>query len=270
MIFTAILMFLLALAGIFLFETKTLFGIIMILCAAGMIVTRFVLKGKRIRIIIFCVLTAGFIACAVLPDSKMSTDVSEADREDEDDSSSGKENKKNSADSESTDKHIKAARKHIDKEEFDEAEQELTEVAVGLQNTEEYYILSSDIMIGRNGFDYCVNQDFMSFFENAVRDCPESLILNYRAGIVAYALKQYITAENYLSRAYELAPEDDPYVPYALAAVYKDLGEEEYAYAFMTIAEKNGMLDSGECDGEGIVDWYKDYKKTITGTEAAK
>ena len=264
MIIISVLMFMLALAGLFLFEVKTLFGILMIACAVCVLTARFVLKNRRIGMIATCVLAAAFLALAIVPESKMGGNAKEAD---EDEKDSGKKKNK---DDESGEKYFKAARKHIDKEEFQEAEQELSEVPEGLKRTEEYYILSSDITIAKNGFDGSVSREFLTFFENAVRDCPDSLILNYRTGIVAYALKQYITAENYLSRAYELAPEKDPYVPYALAAVYKEQGENEYAYAFMTIAEKNGMLDSGECDGEELADWYKEYKKNINEREAAK
>ena len=269
MIFIAILMFVLALLGMILFDMKILFGILMILCAAGVLVNELVLKKKiqknYIRFIIFGVLTAAFLVCALLPGSRITVKTEAANPVD--DTSSVAEGATDPKDDE---EHLKAAREYADKEKYDDAERELSMVSEGEKKTEEYYILSDDIRTGKNGFDNTVNQKYLNFLMDAVRDCPESLILNYRTGIAAYALNQYITAESYLSRAYELAPDNDPYAPYALAAVYKELDEDEYAYAFMTIAEKNGIFNTDERDNELLVDWYRDLKDELKETEAAK
>ncbi|MBQ9885297.1 MAG: hypothetical protein IJM37_00335 [Lachnospiraceae bacterium] len=273
MIFTAILMFVLALLGMLLFDMKILFGVLMVLCAAGVLVNEIVLKKKiqknYIRFIIFGVLTAAFLACAILPGSRITVKTEGINRTD-DNSSINEGYEDDATDSKDDEEHLKTAREYVDKEKYQDAEMELYNVSERAKRTEEYYILSSDITTGKNGFENSVDPYFLSFLLDAVRDCPGSLILNYRAGIVAYALNRYITAESYLTRAFELAPEDDPYTPYALAAVYKELGEDEYAYAFMTIAEKNGIFNTEERDNELLVDWYRDLKDELKETEAAK
>ena len=38
----------------------------------------------------------------------------------------------------------------------------------------------------------------------------------------------------------------------------------------MTVGEKNGILDSGECEGDGLVDWYREYKEKVKEMEAAQ
>ena len=269
MIFIAILMFVLALLGMILFDMKILFGILMILCAAGVLANELVLKKKiqknYIRYIIFGTLTAVFLVCALLPGSRLTVKTEAANPVD--DTSSVAEGATDPKDDE---EHLKAAREYADKEKYDDAERELSLVSEMAKKTEEYYILSSDIRTGKMGFEDSVDPNYLSFLMDAVKDCPGSLVLNYRAGIVAYALNRYIIAESYLTRAFELAPEDDPYTPYALAAVYKEFGEDEYAYAFMTIAEKNGIFNTEERDNELLVDWYRDLKDELKETEAAK
>lgn len=269
MIFIAVLMFATALFGMLLFDMKILFGILMMVCAAGVLVNELVLKKiiqkKYIRFIVFGVLTAAFLVCALLPGSRLAGET-EAVAPDEGPASAvkGPEVSKEDAG------HLKAAREYVGSGEYDSAERELNSLSEEAKRTEEYYLLYSDIRMGKKGFDEVFDPSFLRFLMDGVRDHPESLLLNYKTGIAAYAINRYIIAESYLSRAYELAPEDDPYTPYALAAVYKQLGEDEYAYAFMTIAEKNGMLSSGECDGEGLVDWYNGFKKELKEKEAAK
>ncbi len=278
MILISVLMFITALLGMLLFDMNFIFGALMVLCAAGVLVNGLVLKRiikKRfVTVIIFCVFTAAFLVCALLPASRVTgnTDAPGAAGG----SSETAEGSRIGAPLSGEDlSRLKAAAERISEVErgdvrLIEAEQELSQVSEKAKRTEDYYILISDIYMARFGFKNSVNQDFLNSLILAVRDCPQSLILNYRAGVIAYALKQYITAESYLTRAFELAPADDPYTPYALAAVYKQWGEDEYAYAFMTIAEKNGMLDTGECDGEELVDWYNGFKEEMQEKEAEK
>ena len=268
MIFIAILMLVTALLGMLLFDLKIPLGILMILCAGGVLGNELLLKKKiqknSVRFIIFGVLTAAFLLCAILPGSRLAGKAAAADA---DGPASVAEDP---AVSEEDAVHLKAARENVNHEKYDDAERELNSLSEEAKRTEEYYILYSDVRTGKKGFEEAADPYYLRFLMDAVSEHPDSLILNYKTGIVAYAVNRYIIAESYLTRAFELAPADDPYTPYALAAVYKHLGEDEYAYAFMTIAERNGMLDSGECDGEGIVDWYREYKETYVETEAAK
>jgi len=267
MIFIAVLMLVTALLGMILFDMQILFGILMILCAAGVLINELVLKKKiqknYIRYMIFGALTAAFLVCALLPGSRLAG-VPAAD------ANHTASVVGDPAVSDEDAGHLKAAREYVGSGEYDSAERELNSLSEEAKRTEDYYLLYSDIRTGKKGFDEVVDPSFLRFLMDGVRDHPESLLLNYKTGIAAYAINRYIIAESYLSRAYELAPEDDPYTPYALAAVYKQLGEDEYAYAFMTIAEKNGMLSSGECGGEGLVDWYNGFKKELKEKEAAK
>ena len=271
MIFTAILMFVLALTGMLLFDLKIPVGILMILCAAGVLANELLLKKiiqkKYIHFLIFGVLTTAFLACALLPGPREAAVPAEP-AEDMPSVVRGMQNGTTESGDDET--YFKAAREHIEREEYDHAEQALSGLSEKARRSEAYFILISDVKAGQNGAERCMDQNFLNFLMDAVREHPDSLILNYKTGIAAYALERYITAESYLTRAFELAPENDPYTPYALAAVYKHLGEDAYAYAFMTIAEKNGMLDSGECDGEGIVDWYREFKEERKETEGAK
>ena len=265
MIFTAIVMLVLALMGMILFDTKILFGILMILCAGGLLANELVLQKKitkkPIRVLIIGGLVAVFGICAILPGSRMTA------RSADDNTPSTIEGDTFSEEDEA---HLKASREFYDKKDYYMAEMELINLSENAKKTETYYILSSDIRMGNENFNITNDWRYLNFLLDAVRDCPNSLILNYRAGITAYAMNRFITAENYLVRAFELAPADDPYTPYALAAVYKELDEDEYAYALMSIAEKNGMLATGECDGEKLVDWYKDFKKQYGETGVTK
>ena len=266
MIYSAILMLVIALLGMILFDLKILFGILMILCAAGVLVFELVLKkkiGKNVvRYAVFGVLVLSFLLCALLPGSRTAGQAAEPPAE-------APLTEAETAEGEAKDDGalLKEALAFFENKAYGEAERALSQMAT---KTEAYYVLRSDIQMEKIGFDNAVNQGFLDSLIEGVRDCPGSLILNYRAGIIAYAMKQYITAESYLTRAFELAEKDDPYTPYALGAVYKDLGEDAYAYAFMTIAEKNGMLKTGECDGEKIVELYRAFQKEYGKTEAAK
>ena len=278
MILISVLMFITALLGMLLFDMNFIFGALMVLCAAGVLVNGLVLKRiikKRfVTVIIFCVFTAAFLVCALLPASRVAgnTDAPGAAGG----SSETAEGSRIGAPLSGEDLYrLKAAAERISEVErgdirLIEAEQELSQVSEKAKRTEDYYILISDIYMARFGFENSVNQDFLNSLILAVRDCPQSLILNYRAGVIAYALNQYITAESYLARAFELAPEDDPYTPYALAAVYKQMGEDEYAYALMTVAEKNGMLEDDVVKTEGLAEWYGVFKKDNGNKEAAK
>lgn len=267
MVFIAVLMLVTALFGMLLFDMNILFGILMMVCAAGVLINELVLKKKiqknYIRYIIFGVLAAAFLICAILPGSRLAG-VPAAD------ANHPASVVGDPAVSDEDAGHLKAAREYVGSGEYDSAERELNSLSEEAKRTEDFYLLYFDIRTGKYGFEDSLHPDYLSFLIDAVRDHPDSLALNYRTGIVAYALNRYITAESYLTRAFELAPADDPYTPYALAAVYKQWGEDEYAYAFMTIAEKNGMLSSGECDGEGLVDWYNGFKKELKEKEAAK
>ena len=261
MILTAIIMILLALLGSFLFDTKILFGILMILCGVGVLVTELVLKKKierkPVRMAIFGGLILLYLACALLPKPASAAPAGEAVEV--------------SATAEEEDAlHLQTARELTAQEEYDRAEEELAQVSDQGKTTEDWYLRTADIRMEKTGFDAYVKQENLDFLIQGVRDCPESLELNYRAGILAYALGEYITAENYLARAFELSPEEDPYTPYALAAVYRAMDDDAMAYTLMTIAEKNGMLDSGECDGEALVDWYLEWKDELAGKEAAE
>lgn len=277
MIFIAILMFALALMGMLLFDMKILFGILMMACAAGVLVNGLVLKKiiqkKPVRYLIFGALTAAFLVCALLPGSRLAG-ITEAIAPAGDTPSviegTVEGNEVDGTQPEDAVDHLKAAREFYERGEYDDAERELSQVPEEDRRTEEYYLLSSDIRIGKYGFEESVSPEYLSFLIGAVKDHPGSLILNYKTGIAAYALNRYITAESYLTRAFELAPEDDPYTPYALAAVYKQWGEDEYAYAFMTIAEKNGIFNTEERDNELLVDWYRDLKDELKETEAEK
>lgn len=266
MIFIAILMLVTALLGMILFDLKILFGILMILCAGGVLVNELVLKKRirkeTVRYVIFGVLTAAFLVCALLPGSRL------ADRPaDTEDPAFGAEDP---AISQEDADHLKAAREFADQKKYDEAERELYPISDQAKRTEEYYILYSDVRTGKTGFEDSADPYYLSFLLEGVREHPDSLPLNYRAGLTAYALNRNITAESCLARAFELAPPEDPYTPYALAAVYKKMGEDEYAYAFITIAEKNGILNAGVTDGDGLADWYRQYKAELSEKEAAK
>ena len=75
MIFTAIVMLILAFMGMILFDTKILFGILMLLCAGGLLANELVLQKKitkkPIRVLIIGGLVAVFGICAILPGSRM-------------------------------------------------------------------------------------------------------------------------------------------------------------------------------------------------------
>ena len=267
MIFIAILMLVTALLGMILFDLKILFGILMLLCAGGVLAYELVLKKtiqkEAVRYAAFGVLTAAFLLCALLPGSRLAV-KGVADGEDPAAVAAG------AAISEEDAGHLKAAREKVANEQYDDAEKELYTLSEEAKKTEEYYILYSDIRTGKQGFEETADPYYLGVLLEGVREHPDSLTLNYRAGMIAYTLNRYVTAESCLTRAFELAPPEDPYTPYALAAVYKQWGEDEYAYAFMTLAEKNGMLKTGETEGDELVKWYAEYKKELSQKEGSK
>ena len=262
MIFASLLMLIFALFGVFVFDAKTVFGILMTVCAAGVLINRLLLtkliKNKYITTVISAALIAAFFACAVVPGPETESSSKKAKSVNLNPPFEVVSNETYQTPEEISE-HLDAAAKYADAEDYDNALTEFSYIPEDAVLTEEDYILRSDVWMGKFGFEEGANKDFLDFLLVAVRNCPESRILNYRAGIVAYGLERYITAESYLARAFELAPADDPYVPYALAAVYKELGEDEYACAFMSLAEKNGILEDGEYDDEELVKWYKEY-----------
>lgn len=265
----AIIMLVLALLGMILFDAKIIFCILMILCAACLLAYEPVLKKmlpkENFKWIILAASVIVFLLCALLPGSRIKASGYETETENVNDTTAD-----STEEIKSDEEHYEAARAYLQKNELDEAKREFDRISEENKNTEEYYINYADYVIERWGGTDRMNDSDLYFFRDVLKEYPDSMVLNYKAGIVAYAVGKYILAENCLYKAFELSPDDDPYTPYALAATYLALEEEEYAYAMMTVAEKNGILESGECEGEGLVDWYLAYKEKVKEMEAAQ
>jgi len=265
----AIIMLVLAFLGMILFDAKIIFGIIMILCAACLLAYEPVLKkylpNENFKWVVLAASVILFLLCALLPGSRIKASGYEPETEDVNDTTA-----ESTEEIKSDEEHYKAAQAYLKENKLDEAEREFYKISEENKYSEEYYINYADYVIERWGGKDWLNESDLYFFRDVLKEYPDSMVLNYKAGIVAYAVGKYILAENCLYKAFELSPDDDPYTPYALAATYLALEEEEYAYAMMTVAEKNGILDSGECDGEGLVDWYLSYKEKVKEMEAAQ
>ena len=264
-----IIMLVFAFVGMVLFDAKILFGIIMVWCAAAVLLyeplIKKVLPKEYFKWIILAVSVIAFLLCAILPGSRIKASGYETETVKASEATS-----ENVEERKSDEEHYKAAQEYIKANKPDDAKRELDQISEENKESEEYCINYADYVIESwGGPDHLSDLD-LYYFRDVLRKYPDSMILNYKAGIVAYAVGKYILAENCLFKAFELSPDDDPYTPYALAATYLALEEEEYAYAMMTVAEKNGILDSGECEGDGLVDWYREYKEKVNEMEAAQ
>lgn len=105
------------------------------------------------------------------------------------------------------------------------------------KEAEEYYLLVAECYFIGSGMDYDHYAMEKDVLVEGAKKYPDSFLLNYKAGCLCAYKEDYYNAEYYLMQALMLGGDKDIYTPFELAIVYKEMGEEAYAYAMLHLAD---------------------------------
>ncbi len=90
---------------------------------------------------------------------------------------------------------------------------------------------------------------------------PADHLLNYRAGCMSVWQENYEVADTFLYQAITTNYDGNCFTPFMLALVRYERGYQQDAYALMSIAEEQGILEYEDYVKEDVVQWYLENKE---------
>jgi len=129
------------------------------------------------------------------------------------------------------DEHYKAALKHYDKRDVNEAILSMEEAIKLLPTNAEYYAARGFFYM-QDGIHDKANADF----DRALEIYPYEMLAHYGRGVIAYRGKKWDEAVNHFTQAYRI-DQQRPETLYYLALAYHRQGSNELALSYMQQAD---------------------------------